>query len=150
VRFLIVEDEAGPVILMRRLLRPFASEIEDCGALQRALELCRARQFDIIVLDLKLTDSSPENTLSVVRRFMQLQRECGIVVCSGLPDADLRHKSMSAGASGFIDKSAAMWDHGGQQFLRAVVAAVVHRDAAHHTPTFLEHVRDLEACAYLT
>lgn len=83
LRVLIVEDLESVTKVLERALEvlPFKRLIiKKVQNLADALELIEEDSFDLVTLDLKLKDSSPENTLKHVQ---QIEECCPVIIVTG-------------------------------------------------------------------
>ncbi|HUA23140.1 MAG TPA: response regulator [Steroidobacteraceae bacterium] len=98
-QLLVVEDDPAEQLSIAELIRHDDVEITAVGTGTEALELMRQREFDCIVLDLKLPDMSGFELLSEVQQNEQL-RNTPIVVFTGRElsaeeESELRKKAKS-------------------------------------------------------
>ncbi len=133
-RVLLVEDNVGDTRLLEESLRENESFVIAANArrLSDAIELLREGDFDLILLDMSLPDSSGFDT------FLQLNKlvpHVPIIVLSGLDDEELALRTVHAGAQDYLAKG--RFD--GQLLLRAMRYAI-ERNRAEHA---LAHERDL-------
>ncbi|MGD2017783.1 MAG: response regulator [Planctomycetota bacterium] len=110
-RLLIVEDD--PVYA--RILRAHLGRLGDrVGSVEHAtrmddgLRLHGERAADLVLLDLTLPDSAPEDTLATVRRFVD--GGARVLVLSALDDPGTAAAARAAGAVDFVDKAAVSAD----------------------------------------
>ncbi|MEZ5220526.1 MAG: response regulator [Ilumatobacteraceae bacterium] len=104
VATLLVEDDPGDAGLVRDMLersvdRVFA--VVHVERLAHAGELCRDREFDVVLLDLSLPDASGVEAVDVLRR---VARELPIVVLTGADDDALALRCLDAGAQDYLRK----------------------------------------------
>lgn len=105
IRVLLIEDNPGDARLVRYLL----AEADGIGAvvmthadrLSTALPTLIAGNFDVVLLDLSLPDSSGAETL---RRVQEASPETAIVVFSGLNDPDFAIGAVHSGAQDYLVK----------------------------------------------
>jgi DNA-binding NarL/FixJ family response regulator len=107
IDILLVEDcQADREFIKSSIKSAFNSSVKiiEAETLKNAkLELIKPESnFDIILLDLLLPDSSGINTLSSI---MDMGVDVPIIVITGIQDGGIRLKSLESGASEFIDKS---------------------------------------------
>lgn len=147
MRILICEDELEDQQMLKRFLEPYCAEFNTARGTAEAMRLCREHVFDIIILDLNLIDSNVQGTLDTIRDIRRLQPDCGILVCSGMPIPDLKDQSINAGADQFIEKNPNLFRNNAKALMIAVWVAVMHHDVSGRNPSFLPHVRALQAMA---
>lgn len=147
MRILICEDMLEDQQMLKRFLEPYCAEFHTAQGTEEAMKLCKEHMFDIIILDLNLIDSNVEGTLATIKDIRRLQPDCGILVCSGMPIPDLKERSLKAGADQFIEKNPMLYRNNAKALMIAVWVAVMHHDVGGRNPTFLPHVRALQAMA---
>ena len=105
ISVLLVEDDAGSRNLVRCALRghdpSISYDISEAGDLASAARLLGERNFDNVILDLHLPDSSGLETL---RRIKETDPEVPVVVLSGISDHETAVKSIRYGADYYIVK----------------------------------------------
>lgn len=122
MRVLIVEDQPMCAEVVRQFLEPYSSSIHYAETLEDAFRYAEKLQFDLIVLDLRLSDSTADNTIECIGELNALQSNCAIVVMSGMTPEDYFHRrSVAAGAQAFIPKSRSFTRNG---IAIAIVAAL--------------------------
>ncbi len=97
---LIVEDYGHEALLLESLCASVGATTEIASTMRQAMETVVAKIFDLIFLDLNLTDSSPKETIESVP---QLKQHAKVVIVTGYATEELRQKS--ALADGFLSKS---------------------------------------------
>jgi len=114
------------VEVLKRFLSPFARSFTVVETLDGAIEACRKEPFDVMILDLSLTDSRWQDTLEAIRTLRGLNSKMRMVVCSGMPVPDLKDQAIKHGADVFLAKDANMYRDGGKALLLAVNVAMMH------------------------
>jgi signal transduction histidine kinase/CheY-like chemotaxis protein len=104
LKILLVEDNPGDVVLVRELLRTSGIDfsLENVGTLKETLMRCLAVNFDIILLDLGLPDSTGVETLKKINVF---NTRSPVVVMTGLDDEDAALESLRQGAQDYLVKN---------------------------------------------
>jgi DNA-binding Lrp family transcriptional regulator/CheY-like chemotaxis protein len=108
------------VRLIEELLKSseeFKFELESKPRLSESIDLLRAKEFDIILLDLTLPDSNRESTLDTV---LSITKDIPIVILTGLDDKDSALLSLQKGAQDYIIKN----DLNGPGLIRAILYAI--------------------------
>jgi len=101
---LIVEDNPEDRLLIKEYLaeKQWKSfDIQEAESLQVALDLLPHYDFDVILLDLQLPDSSGVDT---VRRLIGEVPETAVIVLTGLQDEDTALQSVRYGAQEYLEK----------------------------------------------
>jgi signal transduction histidine kinase/response regulator of citrate/malate metabolism len=101
---LLVEDNRGDVIIFNEILKSsgIIFSLTNAATLEESLELCRKREFDVILLDLGLPDSSGLETLKKIQISNVLPP---IVVMTGLDVEDTALEALRVGAQDYLVKS---------------------------------------------
>ena len=106
VRVLLVEDNPGDTRLIREMLAGPAYldttyQLSAVDTLASAHQRCSDQEFDVILLDLNLPDSTGLQTL---QRLAELLPQVPIIVLTGLNDVELTLQSVQHGAQDYITK----------------------------------------------
>jgi DNA-binding NarL/FixJ family response regulator len=104
ISILIVEDNPGDIVLIREYLaeKPaFRHHIMEAATLAAAMELLGGTDFDVVLLDLSLPDSSGLDTVrTIVTRFPDI----AVVVLTGLQNDDIAFQAVRYGAQDYLEK----------------------------------------------
>lgn len=139
MRILICEDESPMVELLTRFLDPISSRIDSTGDLHTALEMARNTEYNVVILDLRLTRTGKDEALAAIHEFKHQNTE--VVVVSGLSDPNLREDALAAGASSFVPKDG---DFGARAMLLATNVATLKLPAgSYRSDSYLQHVEML-------
>lgn len=90
------------VEILKRFLRPLGAEMDSANDLEPAMEMARAKEYNVIILDLRLRYSGKQESLHAIREFKS--RHAVVVVVSGLAEPNIREEVMAAGADAFVPK----------------------------------------------
>jgi DNA-binding response OmpR family regulator len=105
INVLLVEDDAGSRQLVRRALHDHNSsvryDISEAEDLASACQMLNERNFDNVILDLQLPDSSGLDTL---RSIKNADPDVPVVVLSGISDHETAINSIKYGADYYIVK----------------------------------------------
>ena len=101
---LMVEDNRGDVIIFKEILKSsgIIFTLTNAPTLEESLELCRMREFDVILLDLGLPDSSGVETLKKIQVSNAIPP---IVVMTGLDNEFTALEALRVGAQDYLVKS---------------------------------------------
>jgi two-component system, NarL family, invasion response regulator UvrY len=103
IRIAIVDDHA----IVRAGLRQFLSEQVDlrvtgeAGSGREALDLVRAGELDVMLMDLSLPDQSGVETLAAIKAR---KPELPVLILSGFPETHYATTLLRQGASGYLNK----------------------------------------------
>lgn len=129
-RLLIIEDNADEGhVLSRNMGRMLECQVQVAGTMHEAWKLVTSWQPDVVVADLGLTDSSPEETTNAV---IEMCRHAPVIILTGQTgmEADvLRKRAIRNGARNFVQKdhAAACWNFLAAIIRDAYLAAFVSR-----------------------
>lgn len=101
---LVVEDNRADLLLISEYLfeQPaFSYHLESTGTLRSAMDLLARRDFDVVLLDLSLPDSSG---LDTVRRMVTGFPDIAVIVLTGLHDEKTALQSVRFGAQDYLEK----------------------------------------------
>jgi len=101
---LIVEDNPADRLLIKEYIaekQRKSCNIQEAECLQAALDLLPHYDFDVILLDLQLPDSSGVDT---VRKIIGEVPETAVIVLTGLQDEDTALQSVRYGAQEYLEK----------------------------------------------
>ena len=104
IRVLLVEDEPASARLLQRMLCEVGDnrfEVEWVETLGAGLERIKASSFHVVLLDLKLPDSTGVET---VERFRRVEKDLPVIVVSGLGDDAAILGAMQRGAQDYLAK----------------------------------------------
>ena len=82
---LIIDDEDGIVDSICFALPGFARK--HASTMKEALDTLQKFEFDVVFLDLRLPDSTVENTVRMIPLIRRIARDAAIVVVTGFPHA---------------------------------------------------------------
>ncbi|MGE5379221.1 MAG: ATP-binding protein [Candidatus Aminicenantes bacterium] len=104
INVLIVEDNPGDVMILRELMRASAISFTlfSASALSEAVEMLGSGNFDIILLDLGLPDSTGIITL---KQLLSYEFCAPVIVMTGLDDEDTALESLREGAQDYLVKN---------------------------------------------
>lgn len=120
MKVLVIEDHPltrlGARLMIEGLLT--GAQIDEATYLAQALQYAITYDYDLILMDPGLPDSS---TLSGVRVVLEHCPSAIVIVVSGSETSNAMSEALSAGAHGFISKAMSVHDY------RDAVLAVLHR-----------------------
>lgn len=100
-RTLVVDDERPIRLLMEKEL-PRAGYVVTCaGSGEEALEQLRTREFDVVLLDLKMPGIGG---MEALRRIRESGTSAEVVILTGHPDVDSAINAMKLGAYDYLTK----------------------------------------------
>lgn len=129
-RLVIIEDQTAIREMLAEILRmdPYFKLVGESGDGQSAYQLCLEVKPDVIVLDAKLPGL---NGVDLLRRLNKVLTNLRVLVFSGHENPVLVREMLEAGAHGFVEKTAGLFEfkkgletvaNGGTYFGPAVAA----------------------------
>ncbi len=146
MRILVIEDEPQIVELLLNATKNYTTFFASTGELVEALKMCSAEEWDCIIVDLKLLDSSVEQTLAKLRAIKKMQPNSGMIVCSGMPVPRLKERCLEAGADSFVPKNRAFLEEA-QELIIAINVGMMHVSPHNKPDSFMPSVRTLREMA---
>lgn len=147
MKILIIEDEYLMRNLLEQTLLPFSEEIRNSSTLGHALEILNLMpRVDLVVLDLKLSDSPVASTANSVQEIKRLHPETAVMVISGMLDfePELEDLCRKNGADVVVRKNPVECKR--QALLTACLKAVNMRKLySLDSPEFMHRIKLLEA-----
>jgi two-component system, cell cycle response regulator CtrA len=103
MRALLVEDDAVSARLVRAAIEPqgFVVEVSEDG--EDGLELAKLYDFDIAVVDLRLSDI---DGAEVVRRMRSADVATPVLMLSGVDDRREKVRALACGADDYLERFA--------------------------------------------
>ncbi len=124
IRVLLVEDNPGDALLLQAALREKSQSLyslQRVDGLGACLDCLSKGEFDVVLLDLFLPDSSG---LSTLRSVLKIEPRVPVVVLTGLGDKEAAIQSLHEGAQDFLLKD----ELNGPLLKRAISYAVERYD----------------------
>jgi two-component system OmpR family response regulator len=104
-RVLIVDDEPRIVSFVSRALTANGFTSDSAGDGARALDMARARNYELVILDLMMPGV---DGMSLLRTLMEERPEQRVLVLSALSDVDTKVAALELGASDYVPKPFAL------------------------------------------
>lgn len=120
---LLIEDSATDAMLLTEHLQQvsgFAYELEHVSALKTGIDRLTAKNYDAIILDLGLPDSTGIKTFDRVRDGA---KGTPIIILSGNDDRAVLNEALSQGADNYLIKGSA----DGNRIAIAILTAISNR-----------------------
>lgn len=101
---LVVEDDAPDQVLVKQKIKTLWPEcnIVPVGSLKAAYDTFKARDFDMVMLDLNLPDTMGPETVEEMRKF---NKSTPIIVLTGMLNSATADESLRLGANNIFPKS---------------------------------------------
>ncbi len=107
IHVLMVEDNTNDVLYYKGLMKSAPDcqfNITNTPRLLEAERLLLNDHFDLILLDLRLADSQPLETVDHIPALLKISNDTPVVVLSGSTDRSLSMKAVLNGASDYLVK----------------------------------------------
>jgi DNA-binding NtrC family response regulator len=103
-RILLVDDEPTILLGLSHVLRRAGAEVTPCLGRQEAEEAIRLEQFDLALMDVRLSGSEARAGLDLLQLMKEQSPHTIIVVMTAFGSEEIRRDAMSRGASHYLDK----------------------------------------------
>jgi len=101
MKVLVVDDERPTRLLMEKELPGAGCVVTSAGSAEEALEQLRARDFDVVLLDLKMPGIGG---MEALRRIRDSGTSAEVVILTGHPDVNSAIEAMKLGAYDYLTK----------------------------------------------
>lgn len=113
MRALVVEDEEGMSIVLRKRLEYLGLDVILTGSLEEAAKIINTPPVpELITLDLNLLDSPVQETINRVKEIRRLTPDSLLLIVSGVMTDYDRHRLRLMGANATIEKMDITTDRG--------------------------------------
>ncbi len=100
-RILIVDDDPGICLLLKKFLSKKGFEAYDKKTGQEALEFLEKEKVDLILCDFKLPD---EDGIELLKKFKKIQPEVIVIIITGYSHVKIAVKAIKLGAYDYVTK----------------------------------------------
>jgi len=100
-RILVVDDEAGICITLKKFLSDDGYHVETAESYEEAEALLRTNKYNVVFADMLLKEKSGIDVLKFIKRR---QRNCQVVMITGVPQIDTVAEALRLGAFDYIPK----------------------------------------------
>ena len=102
MKLLIVEDSLAVRRLLRSMVEPLASEVDECGDGGDAVALYESVRPDFVLMDIDLLGDM--DGITATRKIKAFDRDAKIIIVTNYDKPDLRTAASKAGAFGYVLK----------------------------------------------
>lgn len=101
VRLLLVDDEAGFTAVLKKRMGKRGVQVETAGGGSEAIQLLRAKDFDVTVLDLKMEDM---DGIEVLKIFKKMVPTMPVIMLTGHGSESSAREGLRLGAFDYLTK----------------------------------------------
>lgn len=101
IRVLLIDDEIGYVYVLSKRLSKRGFEVGQASSGSEAFQILRQRNFDVAILDLKMTDMDGIEVLKVLKKMAP---ELVVIMLTGHGSAEAAHEGIRLGAYDYLTK----------------------------------------------
>lgn len=101
IRLLLVDDETGYLEVLSKRLRKRNLEVTTADTGQKAIQLLRHNDFDVAVVDLKMTDMDGIEVLSI---FKKMDPDLAVIILTGHGSEQAAREGIEKGAFDYLTK----------------------------------------------
>jgi DNA-binding NtrC family response regulator len=101
IRVLLIDDEHGYVYVLSKRLSKRGFEVGKASSGSEAFQILRQRNFDVAILDLKMTDMDGIEVLKVLKKMAP---ELVVIMLTGHGSAEAAHDGIRLGAYDYLTK----------------------------------------------
>lgn len=102
MNLLIVEDDPGVAMALQTVLKSLNASITHVPTMALAITELKSKQYDVVLLDLGLPDSTTDETLSAIKPLKATHNVAVCVITGQMGQSE--QTARIAGADGFIHK----------------------------------------------
>jgi len=103
---LLVDDEPTVLAALRKYFAAAGVDVDCARELEEAEALITAKNYDVVIADLRLSWSSVIEGLEVLRFIRRYSRQTHVIILSAHAERDIRDSADALGADAFIPKPA--------------------------------------------
>jgi DNA-binding response OmpR family regulator len=111
IRLLVVDDDPMQIELVERALSRDGFELRGAGSCQELAKLTQDFAPQLVLLDVNMPDTPPEQVIALVR---EAAGDARVVLYSAWEESKLRTLAARLGADAFITKSESVFSIGGR------------------------------------
>jgi len=103
-RVLLVDDEAAVVAAAAEYLAAYGFQVDTATEREEAEALLATRQYDLLVVDLRLTGIHGREGFELVRHVREHRPLCRVIVLTAHGSAEVEREALRIGADVFLEK----------------------------------------------
>jgi DNA-binding NtrC family response regulator len=101
IRLLLVDDETGYLEVLSKRLGKRNLDVTTAGTGQQAIQILRRSDFDVAVVDLKMTDMDGIEVLSI---FKKMDPDLSVIILTGHGSEQAAREGIEKGAFDYLTK----------------------------------------------
>jgi len=101
IRLLLVDDEEGFVSVLSKRMRKRGFAVSEANSGSKAIQILRKRDFDVVVLDLKMEDM---DGIEVLKIFKKIYPDMAVIMLTGHGSAQAAEEGIKCGAFDYLTK----------------------------------------------
>ncbi|MGB5985723.1 MAG: response regulator [Desulfobacterales bacterium] len=101
IRLLLVDDEVGYLAILEKRLAKRNLEVTTACSGQQAIQVLRGKDFDVAVVDLKMTDM---DGIDVLQIFKKMAPELAVIILTGHGSEQAAREGIEKGAFDYLTK----------------------------------------------
>ena len=103
-KILIVDDEETLLLALSRIFKHPDIRIDTAESLEKARKLINVENYDVVMTDLRLSDSTNEDGFKVIGYTKNKNIETRVILWTAYGTADIRTKAFETGADYYFEK----------------------------------------------
>jgi DNA-binding NtrC family response regulator len=103
-RILIVDDEPALLIAFKGMLESESVLVDTAETMGSAENLLKKNQFDVVIVDLRLTGVMGEEGLEIIKYVKEYKPETHVILITGYGSPDVMEKAKQLGAAFYFEK----------------------------------------------
>jgi CheY-like chemotaxis protein len=103
-RVLLVDDEEAILLPMARYFRTLGCQVELAQEPEEAIALVKHREYDLVILDLRLTRFGNADGLDVLREVREKGAGTSVIILSAYISSEVEDEARQLGASAVLRK----------------------------------------------
>ena len=103
-RILIVDDEPGFLLALRKILLGPGLDIDTAGTLEEAMALLRTHTYQVVIADIRLTMILQEEGIEILQYVKKERPASKVIMISGYGNDAAMEKIRTLGADLFFEK----------------------------------------------
>ena len=107
IRLLLVDDETGFAAVIKKRMAKRGILVETAGGGSEAIQLLRANDFDVTILDLKMEDM---DGIEVLKIFKKMVPQMPVIMLTGHGSASSAREGIQYGAFDYLTKPCELED----------------------------------------